>query len=104
MNCHWCRRKLLTTLAGAAFCQYGCLPADKPFFSGVCIDCHLEYDTGKPGTDQCPSCEEKEDRRYAEQAEGDRTSHTGYSADMRRKGAARRVAAVERDAVAVKKG
>jgi len=81
------------------YCQFGCSDADHAPFWGRCIDCGREYQSGKPRTEQCPACEEAEDRRYRLEASGDSVSPTGYTADMRKKGAARKAA----DALAVKK-
>jgi hypothetical protein len=88
--CQWCRRPLLMPITERpefAFCQYGCTKG--PSFRNRCIDCHREYETGRPHSDQCPACEEKEDARYRAQGVGEEIP-PGYTMDMIRNGAARR--------------
>lgn len=83
-NCQWCDG--LKNVVG--FCQNGC--AERPIYHGRCIDCQREFSTGRYGADQCRPCERKENARHVAESSGDDTPHTGYMADMRKSGAAKR--------------
>lgn len=69
------------------FCQGGCSTA--AIFANTCIDCGLDFQTGRFSADQCPACQQKEHARYVRQEAGKEIPR-GYMADMIAKGAAHR--------------